>query len=190
LIIARAGVVRCYLEGTSMSTVSITSSDVIDRILGVEAGSPIAALRAQKPNLATELQAYYDALFNPAPESAVAFPLVDRALIAVRVASFTKSEETAAWYAALAAEAGADAQTIARARAVDVPWTDETPLGAAVRHADLVTVSPSKARPKHLQALTNAGFSPAGILSLAQVIAFVNYQLRLVTGLRAFGGQA
>ncbi len=38
-----------------------------------------------------------------------------------------------------------------------------------------------------MQLLKEAGFSPAGILSLSQTIAFVNYQLRLIAGLRAFG---
>jgi len=35
--------------------------------------------------------------------------------------------------------------------------------------------------------LKDAGYTPAGILSLAQTIAFVNYQLRLIAGLRTFG---
>lgn len=175
-----------------MSTTStgVTTTDVIDRILGATEESPIARLRAHKPNLATELQAYYDALFSPTPESAAAFPLADRYLVAVRVASFTRGTETVDWYAGLAADAGVPAEEIARAKATGTPWTDQTTLGAAIRHADLVTVAPAQARPAHLQALKDAGFSPAGILSLAQVIAFVNYQLRLIAGLRAFGATA
>jgi CMD domain protein len=173
-----------------MSTTTVTSTDVIDQILGVAEGSPIADLRGQKPLLATQLQDYYDALFNPVPESAAAFPLADRALVAIRVASFTNSTETIDWYAGLANQAGVSDAEIARAKNAGTPWSDQTALGAAIRHTDLVTVSPSQTRPEHLQALKDARLSPAGILSLAQTIAFVNYQLRLVAGLRAFGASA
>ena len=61
---------------------------------------------------------------------------------------------------------------------------------AAVRHADLLTKRPADAQASDLQALKDAGFTPAGILSLSQVIAFTNYQLRLIAGLRAFGENA
>jgi uncharacterized protein YciW len=63
-------------------------------------------------------------------------------------------------------------------------------LGAAIRHADLLTTQPSAAQSADLQALKDAGYSPAGIVSLSQTIAFVNYQLRFIAGLRALGGAA
>jgi CMD domain protein len=170
-----------------MSTTTTTRTDVIDQILGVAEGSLIAKLRGQQPLLAEQLQDYYDALFEPTPESAAAFPLADRSLVAIRVAAYTRSSEVVDWYAALATADGADADLIARAKTVETAWTDQTPLGAAIRHTDLVTQTPSETRPEHLQALKDAGYSPAGILSLAQTIAFVNYQLRLIAGLRAFG---
>jgi len=43
---------------------AIPTGDVIDGILGAAAVGPIAALRSQKPALATELQAYYRSLSN------------------------------------------------------------------------------------------------------------------------------
>ena len=48
---------------------------------------------------------------------------------------------------------------------------------------------PAAVRPADLRALKDAGYSPAGILSLSQTIAFVSYQLRLIAGLRALGEQ-
>lgn len=173
-----------------MSISAPARTDVIDQILGVEEGSRIAEIRARHPQLAAQDQAYYEALFDPNEASAAAFPLADRLLIAVRVASHTGSEAVVAWYAGLAADLGVDAVTIARARDVATPWIDASPLGAAVRHADLLTTRPSAAQASHLQALKEAGFSPAGILSLSQVVAFVSYQLRLIAGLRALGASS
>jgi uncharacterized protein YciW len=170
-----------------MSVAPAKTADVINRILGADEGGRIATLRNQKPNLADELQDYYLALFEPEAVSAGAFQLVDRYLIAIRVASHTRSADVVDWYAVLAAESGVDAETLSRVRDVAIPCTDHTPLGAAIRHADLVTTAPARAEASHLQALKDAGYSPAGILSLAQTIAFVSYQLRLIAGLRALG---
>ncbi len=94
------------------------------------------------------------------------------------------------WYAQLAQAEGASDETLAQIRDVSVSNEDQTPLGAAIRHADLLTTRTSSARKSDLQALKDVGYSPAGIVSLAQTIAFVSYQLRLIAGLRAFGGQA
>ncbi len=173
-----------------MSTVQTTGTDVVNAILGIDGTSPIAQLRNQKPELAEQLQAYYDALFNPTEASSAEFPTQDRFLIAARIASHTDSTAVAEWYAAKAICSGIPAETIARARDVAATWPDQTTLGASVRHADLVTLTPSETSQESLQRLKDSGLTPAGILSLAQVIAFVSYQLRLIAGLRAFGDQS
>lgn len=173
-----------------MSVAPQIATDVIDRILGSSSGGKVAELRAQKPELAEQLQAYYLALFEPEAASAEAFSLADRYLIAVRVAAHTGSTAVVEWYGALARQAGVPAETLARIQDVGTAWTEQTKLGAAVRRADLVTRRPADTEASDLQALKDAGFTPAGILSLSQVIAFVNYQLRLIAGLRAFGENA
>lgn len=170
-----------------MNAAPPTTTDAIDGILGASAGGRVAELRGQKPALIDELQAYYLALFEPDAPSAAALPLADRYLVAIRVASHTRSADVVRWYSELALGAGVDEETIARIGDVGTPWTEETPLGAAIRHADLLTTAPARAEAADLRALKDAGYSPAGILSLAQTIAFVSYQLRLVAGLRAFG---
>ncbi len=171
----------------STSTPVETSTDVINAILGVDEKSPLVALRNRKPNLVAELQDYYNSIFQPTAESAAALSLPDRYVVAVRAASFTGSEAVANWYANLAAHAGVSDELIASARDVTIPWTGDAALDAAIRHTDLLTTHPRDARPEDLQALKDAGFTPAGIVSLAQTVAFVNYQLRLVAGLRALG---
>lgn len=172
-----------------MSETAASTLDAIDAILG-EAGPRVRELRSQKPELADQLQAYYRAVFEPDADSAAALPLADRGVIAVRVASHTGSSAVADWYAGIAESAGADAATIARARDVSRPWTEATPLAAAIRHADMLTTRPVAAQPGHIAALKEAGFTPAGIMSLSQVVAFVAYQVRLIAGLRALGGAA
>lgn len=170
-----------------MSSVSTTNTDVVNAILGIDDSSPIAKLRNQKPELAEQLQAYYDAIFHPTEESAAELSSRDRYLIAARVASHTSSDAVVEWYTTKAVCDGVPAEAIDRIRDVSAGWSDQTTLGAAIRHADLVTLTPSQTSQESLQRLKDAGLTPAGILSLAQVIAYVSYQLRLIAGLRAFG---
>jgi uncharacterized protein YciW len=171
-----------------VSAIQSVQADVINAILGVDDSSPIVALRRQKPELAEQLQNYYLAIFEPNSYQAGEFSRVNRFLIAVRVGSHTRSEAAVDWYAARAHEAGADDATLERVRDVSVPWPEQTVLGAAVRRADLVTTRPAETEAVDIQALKDAGLSPAGILSLSQVIAFVAYQVRLIAALRAIGG--
>jgi uncharacterized protein YciW len=51
-------------------------------------------------------------------------------------------------------------------------------------HVDRVTRDPESAQPSDLQALGSAGLSPHAIVSLSQLIAYVNFQSRVLAGLR------
>ncbi|MBA3275134.1 MAG: CMD domain protein [Chloroflexia bacterium] len=173
-----------------MTATNVQTADVVNAILGINEHSPIAELRNRKPDLVRELQDYYLSLFEPTASSADAFPVLDRYLVAARVASHTGSTAVADWYGRLAAEAGAPGEALSLARDVEQPVTEASAVGAALRHADLLTTRPADARKTDLQALKDAGFTPAGIVSLSQTIAFVSYQLRLIAGLRAYGGRS
>lgn len=173
-----------------MASTPVQTSDVVNAILGIDDDSPIAQLRHQKPDLVRELQDYYLSLFAPTATSVEALPVVDRALVAIRVASHTGSTAVAEWYRRLADDAGATPTQIGLTNDTSKPVAEETKLGAALRHADLLSTRPADAQKSDLEALKDAGFTPAGIVSLSQTIAFVSYQLRLIAGLRAFGGQS
>ncbi len=49
---------------------------------------------------------------------------------------------------------------------------------------DLLTLRPREAAPAHLQALRAQGLSERNIVSLSQLIAYVNFQVRLLAGLQ------
>ena len=164
-----------------------TDQDVLNAILGVDENDPIVALRQQKPSLVTELQDYYVALFEPTEASAAALPLAIRAQVAVRVASHTGSTAVVNWYRSVAESAGVTSVELDRVADVSKSPGDDDVLGAAIRHTDLLTLRPADATAADLQALKGAGLTPAGIVSLSQVIAFTSYQLRLVAALRALG---
>jgi uncharacterized protein YciW len=165
-----------------------TTTDVVAAILGGDAYDRIRHLREANPQQIEDLQAYYAALFDPEPASLASLDLRTRALVAIRVAAHTRSHATIAWYTNVARAAGANDDAIALASTPGtLPENDER-LAAALHRADRITSDPASARREDIETLTAAGFTPAGILSLSQVIAFVSYQVRFVALLRALGG--
>jgi uncharacterized protein YciW len=63
--------------------------------------------------------------------------------------------------------------------------TSGNPLNDAMaRHADLLTLAPRKATRRDVETLKAAGVSEADVVRLSELAAFVNYQLRVVAGLR------
>ena len=52
------------------------------------------------------------------------------------------------------------------------------------RHADLLTLAPRKATRADITALKDAGVSEADIVRLSELAAFVNYQQRVIAGVR------
>jgi uncharacterized protein YciW len=165
----------------------MTRLDVIDSILGPHAAAAIAPLREQKPELATQMQDYYDAVFDPAADSAAALSTNERWLIAVRTASHTGSAAVVDWYSDAAIRSGVDDTAFALATDVSTPWSGEPRMTAMMRHVDLIVTHPVDSSRADIEALTSAGLSPTAIVALSQVVAYVSYQLRLVAAFRALG---
>lgn len=121
-----------------------------------------------------------NAVLSP-PEPA-AFPASTRAALAARMARQCGGVSLADGYEALVSGGSADDATIAQGGPID--WIVDMGLRAAVRHCDLLTVSPKGATRADIEALRCAGYSDGDIVSLSELIAFVNYQVRCVEGLR------
>lgn len=60
-------------------------------------------------------------------------------------------------------------------------------LAAIIRHVDLVTQRPKDATRDDIDTLREAGVAGADIVRLAELIAFINYQIRVAAGLRLLG---
>jgi uncharacterized protein YciW len=57
-----------------------------------------------------------------------------------------------------------------------------------VRHADRLTVAPREATRAHVDGLRVAGVADPDIVRLAELAAFVNYQVRVIAGIALIGG--
>lgn len=163
------------------------SVDVIDAILGPASSAAVSGLRGQKPELGAQMQDYYDAVFAPSASSAAALVPAERWLIAVRTAAHSGSQAVVDWYAGRAQDAGVEAVVIDSAADVTSPWVRDQRGAAIMRHVDLIVTHPVDSEQSDIERLSAVGLTPAGIVALSQVVAYVSYQLRLIAALRALG---
>jgi CMD domain protein len=195
-----------------------TDADIIDALVGITPGSSLDAIRARRPEARAYAQATYRALFAPASPGNVTVPerfaigafvagLHDATAIAdCYAARLAESGMAAALKDAIDAAID-EARTrgpYGRYPAGPLSREDTTGLsyrvGAATRralgarlaaafeHVHMLVYHPRDAAPAALQALLDAGWSTTDIVTLSQIVAFLSFQIRVVTGLRTLAG--
>jgi uncharacterized protein YciW len=117
-----------------------------------------------------------DAIFAPADDGGLS--RVERASLALHIAALLRESQLARHYRArVAALQRDDLDAAVPADGADRRWR------AMLAHAERVTLDPSSARREHIAALADAGLSPRAVVALAQLIAYVNFQARVLAGL-------
>jgi uncharacterized protein YciW len=144
--------------------------DVIDRAAGLAPGDPLHAARRFRAKVVEATQASHDALLQ---QPVHGLSSADRLRVAAHVCTLSGATSLKQHYEAqLAADAGPDA-------------TPSPALAAMLRFAAALTTDPRRGDRAALEALRRAGLDDAAIVALAQLVAFLSYQLRVVAGLRA-----
>ncbi|MFN8495504.1 MAG: CMD domain protein [Caldilineaceae bacterium] len=167
------------------SPTNSTTPDTLDQLVGIQPGSPLAELRARRPDVARYTQGSYDTLLTPADPAGVS--VAERLLIALRVAVLTASAPLTAHYRQRLVDLGTPAATL---EAVEhFPTGDElSPREVALlRHTDLLTNEPRAATQTALAELQAQGLSARDLVTIAQLIAFLSYQVRVLAGLQLLG---
>jgi CMD domain protein len=157
--------------------------DILDALAGLTPGQA-DALRAHRPSAVRAARASYESLF-PADlgEDAVpSFGLIERALVAARVAVLEQFAPAADHYLAMLDDDSAQALATGGADAAEARGCSRR-ARAVVRHTDLLVTRPAAASPSDLAALQAAGLSEADIVVLGQVAGFVSFQVRAAHGL-------
>ena len=157
-----------------------SSPDLIDRLLQWSADHPAQAVRHQRDKVVAATQGSYDGLFDPQLSG---LSLVERGLAAWVVASLSGSEVLSAHYRAQLLQGPA---LSAEARAVlDGGAVADTRLRAVLDFARTLALKPVEGDRAALMRLPAAGLSTPEVVALAQLVAFVSYQVRVVAGLLA-----
>lgn len=153
-------------------------TDLIEEILRLAPGSPLALLRAQRPEARQHAEGAFQELLLPRDPGGVS--LAERAALAVRVALREGDPALAARFRALVD--AADPAIIA-AEDLATPSGDGR-MAVLLRHADILTTNPAACCAAEIAALTALGLSPRDIVAISQLASFVPYQVRLLAGLR------
>jgi CMD domain protein len=161
----------------------MTEADVVDAAVGLSVASPVAALRRQREVFVRHTQGSHDVLIAPADPAGVS--LVERAAVALRVASIEQDAALVAHYRARLEEVGADRDVVAAAGDGGEARGLSARLATVLEHVSVVTTVPGSATRARLDALRDVGLAPRDIVTITQIVAFVSYQVRVVAGLRA-----
>jgi CMD domain protein len=159
-----------------------TDYDIIDRVADLAPDSTTHALRHQRAKVVAATQGSYDALFDPALEG---LTLVERLLVALYASRLAPSPALAAHYRTELAAHDVDAATLA---AVETGAPENLPaprLRAILTFTRTLIENPIAGDKAALQTLPAAGLTTPAVVTLAQLIAFLSYQTRLVAGLQA-----
>ena len=144
--------------------------DVIDQAAGLKVGERLYQARRFRATAMEHTQAGHDALlFDPVDGLSTA----DRLRVAVAVCDAAQAPSLSQHYQRLLADPARGADTSHAAAAAMLPW------------ALTLTLEPRRGDQSALQALKSAGMSDAAVVALAQLVAFLSYQTRVVAGLRA-----
>ena len=143
--------------------------DVIDAAAGLAPGSTLHAARRFRATVVEATQASHDALLY---EPVHGLSTADRLRVAVHCCEAAQAPQLAAHYRALLAQ-----QPAQEAASVALPAMQDW--------AGLLTTDPRRGDRAALHALRTAGLADAAIVALAQLVAFLSYQTRVVAGLVA-----
>jgi CMD domain protein len=192
----------------------MSRTDIIDTLAGIEPGSKLDAIRGKRVQARDNAQKSYLALFEPidtgdfslAERAAVALFVAGlhggSPVAAFYRAKLAASANGAALVEAVEAEIahGKTSGPYGAYPAGPLSAEDTTGLNyrvsaerrpvlgarlvAALEHAHLLVFRPRDAASTDMKALLGAGWSNTGIVTLSQLIAFLSFQVRVVSGLR------
>jgi len=158
-------------------------TDIINQLAGIAGDSPLGQLRASRDVTFNAAAGSYRELITPEEPGGLSY--VERDAIAYRIALLEQSPAVAAHHRERLATAGVSAGQIEAIEQFPAGNDQLDPhLVAALTHSDLLTTAPRDATAAEIAALKGAGFSTRDIISLSQLIAFVSFEVRLLSALR------
>ena len=159
--------------------------DVMDALAGLAPGSALFALRRQRPEVVRHINGSDDALFAPADDGGLS--RAERTAAALRIAIVLRDAALCTHYRGRLAPLDPDGGLAAK---VAASAAGDHRLALILAHAERVITAPDAATGADLDGLAAAGLAPHAIVSLSQVIAYVNFQSRVLAGLRMLQGEA
>ena len=152
---------------------------LIETLAAVPADSRLGQALKMRAEILRLSEAAHDAVLLPREPGGLSHGL--RAALAARMCRHLGDDALAAHYDAYVAHSGdLDVGALAHPDGSCGHQLQD----AMARHADLLTLAPRDATRNDIEALKAAGLGEADIVRLSELAAFVNYQLRVIAGLK------
>ena len=161
---------------------SSTATDLIDSLVLSEA-SPLREIRQARSKVTLATQASHDTLF--AADLAGNLSVETRLLVALYGSALSRQNQLAAYYRERLQALNVPAVLLTAVEQDDLNATDDAQLRQVLGYTRTLIVAPKEGDRAALDALREAGLSPLDAVTLAQLIAFISYQVRLTAGLAA-----
>jgi len=162
---------------------SSVSADVIDAVVGLTPDNPLHATRHARAKVAAATQGSYDLFFDP--EYKGDFSVQERLLVAYYACLLSKSQDLGRHYHQALLDLRTDASVLQALASHQTGQLDSKRLKALLLFTQKLIERPVDGDQAALKALQAAGMATPDIVTLAQLIAFLSYQLRLTAGLQA-----
>ena len=156
--------------------------DLVDQLVGLQADTPLHAVRHRRDKVVSATQGSYNALFDP---ELAGLSLVERLAVAVYACRLTPAPELQAHYLAALDAAGVDTATRELVISGSPADAADARLAAILTFTGKLIENPVEGDEAALKTLPAAGLSTPAVVTLSQLIAFLSYQVRLVAGLKA-----
>lgn len=161
---------------------SAQAGDVIDAVVGLNEGDPLFAVRHARDKVSSATQASYDLFFG---QDSAALPIQDRLLVAWYASLLSRSDALAQHYGQKLDAYRLDAALLDAIRRDALDELAPTRLSAMLTFTRKLITRPVEGDEAALRQLTDAGIATADVVTLAQLVAFLSYQIRLAAGLAA-----
>ena len=156
--------------------------DTLDRVLGLAPGSVAYDARHQRVKVVDATQASEDLLLGAPIEG---LSIEDRLLVALLASSLTPASELAREYTQRLKARQVSDQLIDAVSQSKLASIDNDRLRQILTFTHTLITDPVKADKQALLTLQASGLTTPQITALAQLIAFVSYQVRVAAGLKA-----
>lgn len=165
-----------------MTTETNLTPDLIDQLTGLNTGDDLFALRHQREKVAVATQGSYDSLFDAELKD---IGLDERLLVALYACRLSHAKELTAHYEARLADITVVPEQLAVVLTGEPESLPEGRLRAILIFTRTLIENPIEGDKAAIETLPKAGLSIPAVVAVAQLIAFISYQIRVVAGLKA-----
>jgi len=156
-------------------------SSIIIRAAGISENDPTLEVLSQRSDLLELSEHAHNACLTPRDPGGIT--LEERAALASRMCVLNGESVLSEHYASMLPSGHALLSISQGGGNIG----DNDRLHALIRHVDLVTNQPKDAVSEDIENLKEVGVAGPDIVRLSELIAFVNYQIRVVQGIRLIG---